>query len=313
MTTEALPEKISMLVDFLRDSDQADNISLTEVASITEVLIGTMRAYFNSIDTSIYRECRSMSEYINSARDEIANLRPADLENSRIPRAGLELDAIVKHTEDATNIIMTSGEEILTLLDGFPEDSRAEVETAVMNIFEACSFQDITGQRINKVVKTLAHIEERIKSLRDVFGFADSEFEEIGEQSDKALGEDLLSGPALQGEGIDQSEVDALLAEEDQNPSKSPAKTVAAASEAETKETAEKSEAKNVSEVPKENEATPEKGSTDASEIADESTEDKKTEDESKASKASNSGDDKCEGMQEGRVTSQEEIDALFG
>ena len=36
-----------------------------------------------------------------------------------------------------------------------------------MVVFEACSFQDITGQRIAKVVETLQHIEERVSRFAD--------------------------------------------------------------------------------------------------------------------------------------------------
>ncbi len=211
MASDELPKQIELLVDNLRKQDTAQ-LSLTDVASVTEVLIGTMSVFFRSIDTSIYRECRALSDYITNARKEIAALQPGDLESARIPRAGLELDAIVQQTEEATNTIMEAAEEIMGL---DPSDTDAYVATsqdAVMRIFEACSFQDITGQRISKVVETLSHIETRVLELRDLLGVTDQDIEEAKEQAgpvseDKAL----LSGPALDGEGIDQSEVDALM------------------------------------------------------------------------------------------------------
>lgn len=211
MASDELPRQIELLVDSLRKQDTAQ-LSLTDVASVTEVLIGTMSVFFRSIDTSIYRECRALSDYITNARKEIAALQPGDLESARIPRAGLELDAIVQQTEEATNTIMEAAEEIMGL---DPSDTEAYVATsqdAVMRIFEACSFQDITGQRISKVVETLSHIETRVLELRDLLGVTDQDIEEAQEQAtpeteDKAL----LSGPALEGEGIDQSAVDALM------------------------------------------------------------------------------------------------------
>ena len=54
-----------------------------------------MRRYFNSIDTTLYAEIRGLSEYIRQARTEISELRPNDLKQEKIPRAGLELEAIV--------------------------------------------------------------------------------------------------------------------------------------------------------------------------------------------------------------------------
>lgn len=211
MATEQLPKQIELLVDSLRKQDTAQ-LSLTDVASVTEVLIGTMSVFFKSIDTSIYRECRSLSDYISNARKEIASLQPGDLESARIPRAGLELDAIVQQTEEATNTIMEAAEEIMGLDPDDTENYVATSQDAVMRIFEACSFQDITGQRISKVVETLSHIEQRVMELRDLLGVTDKDIEEAKEAAgpvseDKAL----LSGPALEGEGIDQSEVDALM------------------------------------------------------------------------------------------------------
>lgn len=212
MVQQELPEKIGTLVDYLRTHQDPD-ISLTDVASVTEILIGTMQAYFRSIDTTIYTECRSLSEYISNARVEIASLTPTDLEGERIPRAGMELDAIVAQTETATNTIMESAETIMNCLG--EEDVAAQADTmqdAVMEIFQACSFQDITGQRISKVVSTLQHIEKRVQDLRSLLGITDDDIDKAKARDEEEDTKDsLLSGPALEGEGIDQNEVDELL------------------------------------------------------------------------------------------------------
>lgn len=214
MEQQQLLGRLSGLVDHLREGEN-QKLSLADVASVTEVLIATMDSYFRSIDTSIYRECRSLSDYISNARLEIAALSPGDLESARIPRAGLELDAIVQQTEEATNTIMTAAEEILGKLEGDPKENKESIEAAVMQIFEACSFQDITGQRISKVVSTLSHIEQRVKDLRDLMGVTDEHIEAAqGSDIDPTAhsSDDLARGPSLEGEGIDQSEVDSLLA-----------------------------------------------------------------------------------------------------
>lgn len=209
MGAEELPAKIEALVDHLRGKrDEA--FSLADVASVTEVLIGTMRTYFRSIDTKIYRECRMLSDYIGNARKEIAALQPHDLETARIPRAGMELDAIVQQTEEATNTIMESAEAIM---GADPEDVAAFQQTVqdnIMQIFEACSFQDITGQRISKVVQTLSYVETRIHELRNLLGITE---DDISRATEEVVDDDkkLLHGPSLAGEGINQDEVDALM------------------------------------------------------------------------------------------------------
>lgn len=220
MLSDDLTHEIERLVDHLRRK-RTSSMSLLDVAAVTEVLIGTMQAYFRSIDTSIYRECRALSEYISNARKEIASLQPSDLENARIPRAGMELDAIVQQTEEATNTIMEAAEEIMALDPSDMETYQATTQDAVMRIFEACSFQDITGQRISKVVSTLSHIEIRVLELRDLMGVTeddirDAQQPEIVDDENKSL----LSGPALKGEGIDQTAVDALMTEAGAAPEK---------------------------------------------------------------------------------------------
>lgn len=215
MLSEELPGQVERLVDHLR-KNRDSQISLTDVASVTEVLIGSMQAFFGSIDTSIYKECKSLSEYIANARTEIATLSPADeASDTGIDRAGMELDAIVQATEEATNTIMNAAEEIMGA-DLSSDDGQAGVQDAVMRIFEACSFQDITGQRISKVVETFTHIEARVSELSALLGVSEADI--LRAKTDVPVKEGdaaLLSGPALEGEGIGQSEVDNLMNEFD--------------------------------------------------------------------------------------------------
>ncbi len=223
MSAEELPDQIRLLVDNLRKQNTAA-LSLTDVASVTEILMSTMQVFFGSIDTSVYRECRALSDYISNARKEIASLQPGDLESARIPRAGLELDAIVQSTEDATNTIMNAAEEIMGADPDDHEAYQAVTQDAVMRIFEACSFQDITGQRISKVVETLSYIEKRVLELRNLLGVTEEDIEDANTERQEELEENaLLSGPALTGEGIDQSAVDALLGDSPAEPQAAPA------------------------------------------------------------------------------------------
>ncbi len=211
MGADRLTDKIAALVDHLRER-RDDDLALADVAAVTEILIATMQAYFRRIDTRIYRECRAMADYLANARREIAALQPKDLETARIPRAGMELDAIVQQTEEATNTIMESAEAIMAADPSDTESFQATVQEHIVRIFEACSFQDITGQRISKVVETLRYIEQRITELRRLLGITDEDIAALIDEEEKEHSEkDLLRGPALEGEGIDQSEVDALL------------------------------------------------------------------------------------------------------
>jgi chemotaxis regulatin CheY-phosphate phosphatase CheZ len=214
MENNKLPEEISRLVDHLRSKDKQE-FSLTDVASVTEVLVNTMVSYFSSIDSSIYNECISLSDYIKEAREEIAALSPGDDDDSHIPRAGKELDAIVKSTEEATDSIMNAAEVVMDALgEGDLEAQREKIEAAMMEIFEACSFQDITGQRISKVVETFSHIEQRIGELGDLMGVTSKDIlaaQDKQADKDNEKHDPLARGPSLEGEGMEQDQVDALL------------------------------------------------------------------------------------------------------
>ena len=195
MNREQLTGKIGELVDILRTNEDR-RISMADIASITKVLITTMERHFGSIDTSIYREFQELSNHISLLRSEIARAQPKEIQADRIPSAGKELDEVVRATEEATNTIMEAAEEIMSADTSNLAAYQASVNDACMKIFEACSFQDITGQRVTKVVSTLTFIEERLGAILDAWDPSD---EELGAAAEEKPAGDaaLLNGPAL--------------------------------------------------------------------------------------------------------------------
>jgi chemotaxis protein CheZ len=183
---------------------------LMEVLDLSEQLVDAMQSFFGALDRSTLSEFRYIATYIARTRQEIAALRPNDIRDSRIPSAGAELEAIVKNTEDATHTIMGAAETIMAA-DPAAADYADLVNEKVLEIFQACSFQDITGQRVQKVVETLKHIESRVARFAHVMGVQDAHSEEDDkEKRKKAL---LLNGPALNGPEVKQDEIDALFAD----------------------------------------------------------------------------------------------------
>jgi len=191
------------------------------VAAVTEILMRSLESYFKSIDLTLYKECKDLADYIEDARAEISSPSPDHDDSAGIPRAGQELDAIVEATESATDTIMQAAEDLMSFNTEDFDEYKNHINDEVMKIFEACSFQDITGQRISKVVKTLNHVEDRVNKLISILGItSDSSTSngakpiidpETGELNGESNDEDLLNGPVLAGEGIDQGEIDSLL------------------------------------------------------------------------------------------------------
>lgn len=181
---------------------------LVLLMSQAETLVTSMQSFFTRLDKSLYSEFRVIAGFISKARDEIAALRPNDISRERIPTAGAELEAIVRDTETATHQIMNAAESLLASEAADLESYKAEVEARVMEIFEACGFQDITGQRVTKVVNVLKQIEGRISRLATELGVQDDH--EIDEAPKK---DPLLNGPAVDGPETNQDDIDAMFAD----------------------------------------------------------------------------------------------------
>jgi chemotaxis protein CheZ len=75
---------------------------------------------------------------------------------------GEEIEAVIRLNAEAANRIMDAAEHISERIDsdGVPAEVRFAILEQVTAIFEACGFQDLTGQRIQRALKTLRSIEE---------------------------------------------------------------------------------------------------------------------------------------------------------
>ena len=211
MPSPEVATKVRDAITALKGADLKDP-RLGEVLNLASQMSEAMQMFFSSIDRSLFDEMRYISSYIQRTRLEISNLRPNDLSEDRIPGAGAELHAVVQHTAEATNLIMAVAEDVMAADTSDPAAYQAFVSDKMMEIFEACTFQDITGQRIKKVVDTLTHIEQRLERFASVMGVEDAELEETSE--DKRKRENLLNGPALNGPEVAQDDIDALFGNE---------------------------------------------------------------------------------------------------
>lgn len=167
-------------------------------------------------------ELNTVYEAIERTKKEIATLHANGFHAPGNARAADHLDAVVSGTEQATTSILSAAEEIDQIaamlqvsLKETPDAELAEdIQHQVVKIFEACNFQDLTGQRITRVCTTFNFIEERVIRMMELWGGIES-FQGIEPESlpppdgDKAM----LNGPALDDEGdrASQSDIDALF------------------------------------------------------------------------------------------------------
>jgi len=165
------------------------------------------------------QELLGLFKYLKRVREEIAAInRPSDQE-LHFDSMSDQLDAIVKATEEAPDTIMgcmEKNDDIVmelkkTITDPEQVKQLDQISANGADVFEACSFQDITGQRITKVVKSVTYVEDRVNALISVWGKDEIDRIEVKPTVEKTEDEKLLKGPALEGEGITQDEIDKLF------------------------------------------------------------------------------------------------------
>jgi chemotaxis protein CheZ len=132
------------------------------VISLAASTADSLDAILRKIDHQVFSELKIIAEHIGTLRREIGKLQPTKMHNESIPAAGKELDAIVTATESASNRILECAEQVVAADASNPARYKAFVDARMLSVFEACEFQDLTGQRIAKVIDTLKQIEERV-------------------------------------------------------------------------------------------------------------------------------------------------------
>ncbi|MGH1455672.1 MAG: protein phosphatase CheZ [Alphaproteobacteria bacterium] len=196
-----------------QENDTADNKKQRIIGIISSVIDKVGKNEQVSLN-SILTELRDLLLVIEETRKELGSARPGEIKGKDIPCATDELDAIIDATSEATGTIMDSCDVISEKAGEVGGENGDVIVGEVMKIYEACSFQDITGQRVSKVVKTFHEIEEKIDRLVAVLGIKAP----ADDGGDTREGDEkLLNGPQMPDQAISQDDIDKLLAELDGN------------------------------------------------------------------------------------------------
>ena len=221
MPAQKLDAELAGQISGLRDG----KIRYAEPGEILEVvqnIIDGMNDGAPSGNSVLRGEFEELADFIQATKAEIMMLAPEDIQDEHLPLAAGELDAIVRATEDATQNIMEATERLETLADGANGDTSEMVINATTQIYEACGFQDITGQRIGKVIGALKEVESKVEAIISAFGNDDQAARnerrrqrilEREQKTQQALetGE-CLEGPQLPDAASSQDNIDALFA-----------------------------------------------------------------------------------------------------
>ena len=76
------------------------------------------------------------------------------------------------------------------------------LDTKATDVYTACSFQDLTGQRTQKVIQVLRYLEGRINAMISIWGLDGAMAAEAAERESVRGDAALLNGPAKPGHGL---------------------------------------------------------------------------------------------------------------
>jgi chemotaxis protein CheZ len=190
-------------------------------ASDAQILLQTYRAQIEQCE-KLKVELDLIHDAIIRTKQEIAMLHGKSFDDEKMAKMTGELGAVVGGTEQATQQILEATEAIDQAATALakvtsPDQQRLlseEIQERVVSIFEACNFQDLTGQRISKVMATMKYVEHHITVMMDIWGGIDA----IKAHAPAAVGDRvgdarLLNGPKLAGDAghASQDDIDAMF------------------------------------------------------------------------------------------------------
>src|SRR5215813_11032477 len=182
--------------------------SVTREVAEANALLETYRAQIEQCE-KLKIELDLIHDAISRTKREIAVLHGKSFDGEEMAKVNGELGAVVGGTEQATQQILEAAESIDQAASALskvnsPDQQKIlseEIQERVVAIFEACNFQDLTGQRITKVMATMRFIEQHINTMMEIWGGVDAIKAHAPAIVDTREGDaKLLNGPKLDGD-----------------------------------------------------------------------------------------------------------------
>jgi chemotaxis protein CheZ len=198
-----------------------DDASTAREVVDAQALLETYRAQIAQCE-KLKVELDLICDAISRTKHEIAMLHGKSFEGNEMSKVTGELGAVVGGTEQATQRILEAAESIDQAASALmkvnsPDQQKIlseEIQERVVSIFEACNFQDLTGQRISKVMTAMKFIESHIMVMMDIWGGVDAIRAHAPAIVDDRVGDArLLNGPKLDGDvgHASQNDIDAMF------------------------------------------------------------------------------------------------------
>jgi chemotaxis protein CheZ len=189
------------------DPNPASASRLPDAHGFLDRVIEQLRVLKSPQKDTLVSVLEYLSDHIRMTRSEISALRQEGENHQLFGNTADELEEIVTETARAANNIMDAAEAVERVAATLEAPASGALTDAVTKIYEASAFQDITGQRITKIVRVLQTLEIKLASLMEAFGPEQGLAECAALQGDQAL----LNGPQLKKNASSQSDIDALF------------------------------------------------------------------------------------------------------
>lgn len=182
-------------------------VSMSDISSVVGTILKALP--WDKLNKA-YTNTRQKSDDA-SVQKAVDDLGFVDIRNYLLPSIERELAAIVEALHSATSNILSSVEDLET---NTADNSSEQVKEAITHIYEACSFQDITGQRMSKIIQLLKKLEMRVEGLLGRSG-DDAATERYAKmlinQKKNYRQNEFLVGPTSGPVAITQKEIDDLF------------------------------------------------------------------------------------------------------
>lgn len=170
------------------------------------------------------RELVGLFGHMHRMRKELAAIGTPEGEKNHFATMTDLLTGIAEEVEAASDKILGNMESVEDLLMEIRKRTESDKDTQSLldqvsdhgnAVFEACSFQDLTGQRVAKITKTMQFVEDKVKQLiymwgRDELAAIVAEYK-LDELEDEDPDKKLLNGPQRIGVAVTQDEIDKLF------------------------------------------------------------------------------------------------------
>ena len=138
---------------------------------------------------------------------DISNMSREILDDSFIPDITMDLRSVILQTEKSVTGILDVSDEISNMSQKITDPAlREELMIKSTRILELCNFQDLTGQRIQKIVHHLTEIESVIYKMLHALR-PDLKLRDKHASEEHAL----LNGPQKEHETPSQNDIDDLF------------------------------------------------------------------------------------------------------